>query len=139
MAVRGATFETTTTFFIEECYSCGIAFAFTEDFHRQKLNQAEDGQFYCPNGHCQHYVGKSLKDQLKEARRKEASALEEARVLAMQRDQVRKELRNAARRGKAAMCPVAGCNRQIIQLARHLHTKHPEYVHPETPSEPRDV
>ena len=134
--MRDITIVQEVTLVTEECCHCGVLFAFTQDFKQTKLDDRESdrGWFYCPNGHSQHYLGKSLKTQLAEAKRRQASAEEDVRVLAAERDVAKRELRNARRRAQAALCPVPGCNRQIVQMSRHLHAKHPDFVHPETPT-----
>ena len=70
MATRGKTFTIIepTTFVTETCYLCGVLFAMTEQYHAQRVDAAEKGSFYCPNGHQQHYVGKSAKEKAADAR-----------------------------------------------------------------------
>lgn len=130
------TFATSTTMVTEECCNCGVLFAMTQEFIDRKREQAESSTFYCPNGHPQHYLGKSLKDQLKEAKRRTESAEENARLAWQQHDieyEKRKELQREAnlarRRAQAALCPVPGCKKRLQNLDRHLHTVHPEFVH----------
>ena len=133
MSVRGHTIVEEITLVTETCCNCGVLFAMTQEFIREKRDQGTSGSFYCPNGHGQHYLGKSLKDQVAEAKRRQASAEEDARVFRTERDAAKREVNAARRRAKAALCPVPGCHRQIVQLARHMHAKHPDFVHPATP------
>lgn len=44
---------------VEHCCECGITFAFTRDFYDEK--RKDEGLFYCPNGHPQHYTESELK------------------------------------------------------------------------------
>ena len=41
----------------EECCKCGVPFGITQD-HETKLRRTH-AWFYCPNGHAQHYLGKT--------------------------------------------------------------------------------
>ena len=132
--MRNHTIVEQITLVTEECCECHVLFAITRSHKDKLLELAETGSFYCPNGHAQHYRGRSLQHQLAEAKRREASAREDVRILANERDRAKRELTAARRRAKAALCPVPGCKRQIVQMARHLHAKHPDYAHPETPS-----
>lgn len=51
---------------LEECVSCSMPFAVTEEFQRRRM---EDKQSYCcPSGHWQAYQGKTDKQRLKEER-----------------------------------------------------------------------
>ena len=138
---RGAThtFTEQVVMVTEVCCNCGVLFAVTSEFQERLREQAERGEFYCPNGHAQHYLGKSLKDRLKEAERRQASAEENARIAWLSHDEEqakRKELerqaRLARRRAQAALCPVPGCKRKLQNLERHLHTVHPDFAHQPT-------
>jgi hypothetical protein len=126
---RNATIQFTTTYVLEECCSCGISFAVTSEFRERQLALKEKGQFFCPNGHAQHFTGKSLKDQLAAEERRRANAEEGERIAWAEAERLRKEAAAVKRRAKAALCPVPGCKRSFVQLARHIHTKHPEYAH----------
>lgn len=57
-------------FVTEHCCQCGVAFAMTDRFKKQRLRDHE--LFYCPAGHGQYYTGKSetqkLKDKLDQTR-----------------------------------------------------------------------
>ena len=44
---------TTVNFETEECCACGIIFQVPEEFSENR--QADGRDFYCPNGHVQHY------------------------------------------------------------------------------------
>lgn len=49
-----------------ECYKCHIVFAVPKEFDDKQRELNEDGDFCCPNGHHQVYIGKSLKNRLKQ-------------------------------------------------------------------------
>lgn len=49
---------------IVECITCGVIFAIPAQLDKQ--NQKEHKDFYCPNGHAEHYAGKSKQKQLEE-------------------------------------------------------------------------
>lgn len=53
------TFATTMVWI--ECCNCGIPFGLTED-HQKRLRQTHEW-FYCPNGHHQHYPGKTAEEK----------------------------------------------------------------------------
>lgn len=130
--IRGTTLtlKTETEFVIEECCNCGVPFAMTDTHKKARL--ADKETFYCPNGHPQHYLGKTHDQQLKDAERKAANALEEARITAARAEQLaqaltdaRRETKRLERRATAGACPC--CDRTFVQLARHIKTKHPEF------------
>jgi hypothetical protein len=63
------TFTATAEFVVEECCNCHVQFALTRDFFDQR--QKDGNNFYCPNGHGQHYTEseeKRLKRQLENKR-----------------------------------------------------------------------
>jgi hypothetical protein len=135
--MRGTTINAQVTFVTEECCECGVAFAITKEMQdRLKENHK---WFYCPNGHSQHYTGKSDAEKLRE--QLERAERETARVRA-ERDQSAAEAaheRNRANgyKGAAAkakqrsakgVCPVPGCRRHFADVERHMATKHPEFV-----------
>jgi hypothetical protein len=52
------------TYVVEACIVCGVTFAMPEDFHEARKHSKAN--FWCPNGHAQHYTGVPLLDQLAE-------------------------------------------------------------------------
>lgn len=121
-----------TTYTVIDCYKCGTLFAVPEQVRQEWLNNGRD--FYCPNGHQQHYT-ESLHTKLEKE--------QAARRLAERRANARLELLHAEERSHAAtrgvvtkqkkklarvahgVCPC--CNRSFPDLARHMETKHPDY------------
>lgn len=137
--MRGAVMTVTQEMVAEECCNCGVMFAITAEMkERLVLKKTE---FYCPNGHPQHYLGESdsakakrLERELAEAKTLQKAIQEscndawrQADEERRQRQQVEKARKLAERRAAAAVCP-AGCHRQIQQMKRHLETKHPGWV-----------
>ena len=64
MALRGQTISVTSQLVTETCFHCGMLWAMTEDFKRERVR---DGQsFYCPSGHGQIYTArKELEEKLR--------------------------------------------------------------------------
>jgi hypothetical protein len=144
VSARGQTITIEQKLVTEECChrSCGVLFAMTEEFVRER--RKDHALWYCPNGHSQRYSGQSteekLKAQLDEERRQRQMA--EQRVARWQ-DEAReaeeraKHERNRAngykghatritKRAKAGVCPC--CNRSFENLRRHMATKHPQFT-----------
>ena len=113
----------------EHCFKCGIHFAMPQDFQNVKLRDRTS--FYCPNGHGQHYVGKSDAEKLKEAQdqlARERSWRDQTEASNRALRGVATRRRNELERVKGGVCPVKGCNRTFVNLQRHLAGQHPEYV-----------
>lgn len=130
-------YQITQTFEVETCVNCGVQFAMSTEFKAERLkNRGPNNPFYCPNGHKQHYVGKSAADK----ERERADDLQRQLEAAEARSKRQRELREAAERQAAAargqvtkikkrvgngVCPC--CNRTFSDLQRHMHTKHPTF------------
>ncbi len=56
----------TVTFWSVECFRCGTPFALSKDFYENRI--ADKRSWYCPNGHQQHFIGKTDKEKLAQAR-----------------------------------------------------------------------
>jgi len=100
--------------------------------------------FYCPNGHQQHYTGKSEADKLREQldaerrqrQRAEQSVAMHADDAKAARDEAEHQRRRAngykghaakiTKRAKAGVCPC--CNRHFTALERHMSTQHPDFT-----------
>lgn len=137
------TLELTTTFVPLTCChkECGVEYAVTKQFYNYRRDDHE--WFYCPNGHRQHFSGKSEVEEMQvkldreqrwrreaEQREQEARAREHcaARRAAAARGQVTK-IKNRIAKG---VCPVPGCKRSgFTNVMNHIHTCHPNYVVPE--------
>lgn len=130
----------TIDMYISDCATCGVIFAMTTEL--EKHRREDGGSFCCPNGHSMTFGKGTLKAD-REAALKRAEQAEADRQY--YQDQLRREreghrhttaqlhgtkgaLKKAQKRAAAALCPVQGCNRQIVQMKRHLETKHPDYT-----------
>lgn len=118
-------------FEVETCCNCGVRFAMTKEFKAQRLeNRGPNNSFYCPNGHKQHYVGKSEADMLRERNKRldrmwnsERERREAAeRRAAAARGQVTKIKKRVGK----GVCPC--CNRSFQNLHRHMTTEHPTFT-----------
>lgn len=118
------------------CHSdCGITFA-VPSWWSQKRHEDHD-YFYCPNGHRQHFPSKSREEILAERLEARERELVSARAyqdqLKADRDAKERQLisqkgatTRLRNRARAALCPC--CRRHFSQMARHLKTKHPDYI-----------
>lgn len=127
MSVRGETLTVTrqVDFHVESCYQCGVLFAFPIDLYGSLLKSRERGSFYCPNGHQQHYLGKSDAEKAAEATRAQREAELRLQVERDQRLASERELKRIKQRSKGGACPC--CKRSFVQLARHMKTQHPNF------------
>lgn len=133
---RGLTFSESRThrFYIEDCCACGVEFALTEQYYNERVKDHK--LFYCPNGHSQHYTGKSDRERIaqleaeKTALQARVNSERNARETAERaRDRAKADKKRIETRVAKALCPY--CNRSFAdsRLARHIHTKHPEKAH----------
>lgn len=121
----------------EVCCNCSVAFCMTTTLRNERLEDRK--LFYCPNGHAQHYTGKSQDQQRIEAlelevRNKELAltsartsrewAEKRAKGANIAAGMARGALRRTIARVHAGVCP--HCNRTFRQLARHMTSKHSE-------------
>lgn len=136
MSMRGMIITDTVKMVTEECCNCGTLFAVTEQFQRECLDN-HGKWFYCPNGHRQHYTGKTdeqkAKERAAELERRLASRDEDLRAARMQRDEERRrhaatkgQLTKTKRRIAHGVCPC--CGRTFANVARHMAGRHPDYV-----------
>ena len=127
------------------CPTCAVPYAIPQELKDQALrktsasNPKDFKTIHCPNGHAWHYTGKTeamrLKEQLETAERQKRWADARAERLRAEAEAARRtaatykgHATRQRKRAAAAVCPVEGCQRTIQQMARHLRTKHPEYV-----------
>ena len=129
-----STFTESTTYYVQTCIVCGISFGMPKEFDR--LCRQTRQTFYCPNGHNQHYVGKTEAERLKQQLEAKQSALE---FTERQLTRAKQEARTAEHRRRAekaaktklqkrvanGVCPC--CHRHFENLQRHIETKHPEF------------
>jgi len=133
--VSKTTFKKSETFEVMECIKCGFLFAAPERFFDTQRRDAKS--HYCVScGRSQGWT-RSENDRLRDQLKKETHRLERAR---RDRDDARSraEKANLSRayykgcvtkiknRVKNGVCPC--CNRHFVNLERHMHGQHPEYV-----------
>lgn len=123
----------TATLVVEYCCNCGVPFGLSRDMYKRLLENHE--WFHCPNGHRQHYTGKSeaekLKEQLMYAKNREESLQKRNESLHNQLTHQKWSNRalKAAKtrimnRVKNGTCPC--CRRNFQNLQNHFKTVHPE-------------
>jgi len=117
---------------IEECYKCGVAFGMPEELRRGHFENG--GDFWCPNGHRQHFIT----TEVQRLRRKLGISQREAererlRVVHAQEQQEAAErslrstkghLTRTRKRIVNGACPY--CHRSFKDLRRHMASKHPK-------------
>ena len=125
------------------CGTCEIPFAMPADM----LSGAKrDGRFFwCPNGHKIHYAkteNDKLREELASAGKRLANTEQNLNAawatVTHEQDQRRAAERSASaykgqatrlrKRSSAGVCPVPDCHRHFENLARHMHTKHPDFA-----------
>lgn len=131
--------DVTYTLRAQTCCDCGVLFGLEVGYDDRRHEDKKS--FYCPNGHPQHYIGKTqaqrLQEQLdaarslaeREANRRryaEQNAEHERRSAAAYKGHATR-IRNRIRNG---VCP-AGCNRHFANVQRHIATQHPDFQIPE--------
>ena len=118
------------TLTITDCPTCGVVYAVPDGLIIQAKRHRKTRDLYCPNGHNWHYLGETPEQKAK--RLEEELARERAehdQAMAHQRAQTtraRNERDRLKKRAAAGVCPC--CNRTFQQLARHMKSKHPDYV-----------
>ena len=113
---------------ILECATCGCSFGLTELYEK---NRREDHVgFYCPNGHSNVFRGESDADKYKRLMEQAQSRVNslQVQVESVQRskDRVERTLKTMKKRAAVGVCPC--CNRTVSQLARHMQSKHKEFL-----------
>jgi hypothetical protein len=120
---------------VQNCINCGTAFGVDREFDNQRREDHKN--FHCPNGHAQHYSGRTEAQKLQDALdlEKRLRGYAEARTTAL-RDQLGAAERSvrgqkAAKtrlknRIAAGVCPC--CNRSFENVARHMEGQHPEFA-----------
>lgn len=104
--------------------------------YKAALERREGMQFYCPNGHPQHYVSgesecttlRRERDRLKQEQARLQDAIRHERERAEHERNRANGYKGAAtrmkNRARAGVCPC--CNRHFVNLERHMTAKHSE-------------
>lgn len=123
--VRGNQVSETIKFVLEECCNCGIPF-FMPNYHRKMLINNPGTSFYCPNGHSQHYTGKTESqkriEQLEQSIKDEQEAYNRMSDAMLDEKNKAKKLKAQLNRVHKGVCPC--CNRTFVNLQKHMETKH---------------
>lgn len=121
-----------------QCGTCGVAHAIPQVMYDAMYR--EGGFWYCPSGHLRGWEEgaektkiKRLETELEAERQRKAAALARANDAQAANKELSKQLKGAKTRLKNVkarvgngVCPC--CNRTFVNLQRHMHNKHPEYV-----------
>jgi hypothetical protein len=116
-----------TEFTMMHCGECGIEFSVPEHWRKERKETGKG--WHCPNGHARVYRESDLdKMRLERDRlRQEMARVEEEKSLALKRAiKAEAETKSIKKRAAAGVCPC--CKRTVSALARHMETKHPEFV-----------
>jgi hypothetical protein len=123
------------------CYKCGVLFGVPDAFKEKRLRDRQE--FYCPNGHAQHYVGKTEEQRLRDQLAQQKHVAEQAQARATEawqyaeEERLRKEraLRRLSatqgvvtrnkRRIAAGQCPC--CSASFKDLKSHMTKRHPHW------------
>ncbi len=126
----GAALNHAESLSVENCCTCGVAFAMPSSFQSQRRSDKQ--LFYCPNGHGQSYTGETDAAKAKRLEQEKSNLqkrLEWAeQAVTVERERVaaeRKKSRNLRVRVKNGVCPC--CSRTFQNLQRHIATKHPDF------------
>jgi ssDNA-binding Zn-finger/Zn-ribbon topoisomerase 1 len=144
MPIKTKTITYESELVVETCCNCGVPFAIHRPQYERLLESGD--RFYCPAGHPQHYTRReNLDKQIEDLKRKLRVAEEDTRYWNQEAEEQAAAATVAKRQAAAAKgqltkvkkrvgngaCPC--CNRQFVNLQRHMATKHPEYKEEPTP------
>lgn len=136
-AARGTIYTHTNRMVTETCYKCHVLFGMTEEQHDLCLERGYS--FFCPNGHSQCFCESREQKLEKELRTAEQSRdtynrwydeeVKDHKTTMKQRNAHKGQVTKIKRRVSNGVCPC--CNRTFENLARHMQSKHPDYVEPQ--------
>lgn len=129
LSTQGQKFTWTASMTVVVCSACGIGFGI-EEGHRLYWLDHPEKNFYCPNGHSQHYPGPTEKERaIKRAEFAEREAANLRDVLTMEtlsHRATKGKLTKMTKRVSNGVCPC--CNRTFANVARHMGTQHPDFA-----------
>jgi hypothetical protein len=113
------------------CITCGVTIVLPSGLKARLLETQKN--FYCCNGHAQHFVGETELDKTKRLleterrwRQQEAEThRRHAETLSRSRDAYKGKVTLIKNRVGNGVCPC--CNRTFQNLLKHMATKHPEF------------
>jgi len=128
--------EYTGTLTVVTCW-CGTTYAISADLYNHMRQKRDNGgsqpNVYCPLGHTWIISGKGKAEIEREKRevleRQLANRDETLRIERASHASTKAQLTRAKRRASKGVCPVDGCKRSFVDVARHVATKHPEFAH----------
>jgi hypothetical protein len=112
----------------EQCRNCGINYL-VPTAKIKGCKEDAGNWFYCPNGHKWHFSESEAdklrreRDQLKQAQARILDEKWEAEETARKATDA---LKRHKKRAAAGSCPC--CKRTFGDMARHMKTKHPDFV-----------
>lgn len=113
---------------IGECCRCGIRYAVPDSFAAKRRRDHRD--FYCPNGHSQHFPQESDIEKERRLRREAENKAEREQVwrhcAERSASAFKGHLTRIKRRVGKGVCPC--CKRTFKNLADHMETKHPDFA-----------
>ena len=118
----------------EKCCNCGVTFAMEASFQQERLKDHKN--FFCPNGHSQHYTGeteadklkkkvKNLETQLQWAEDRATRANEQANSHFRGKQIIKGKFKHMKARVANGVCPC--CQRTFQNLMRHMKSQHPKF------------
>jgi hypothetical protein len=124
-----STLDCAQTLVTDTCCMCGVLFAWPAGL-RQKAIDDHSREFFCPNGHPQHFLGVTPADRerarAERAERRAASREEDLRVEKLSHRATRGQLTKTRNRIARGVCP--HCHRTFPNIAGHMSSKHPDKV-----------
>jgi hypothetical protein len=116
------------------CPECGTVSGIPQSFIKTRMDDHRG--FYCPNGHSQYFPGQW--DSELEREKREAATLRE-RAIGAERAKQRAEasLTRYKKRAAAGVCPC--CNRTVEQLAKHMKSKHQQFMQLQGIAKPKQL
>ena len=127
--------EAQSAIWTTRCFLCQIEFGMTREYYQKRQEDRLD--FWCPNGHAQHFIGKTptakrieeleadvacQKAEVDRQRRQREWAETQARGAAIARGKAQAAKRRLEHRIACGVCPQ--CHRTFKQLAAHMKAKH---------------
>lgn len=121
--LRGQTFTNTEVLVTETCFRCGLLFAFPMEW--QDRRRTDKTNFWCPNGHTQHYTRSEvdeLRERLERSKCDLDGALDRLSAEKVAHGVTERERRRIVARVEAGVC--IHCHRTFQNLAQHMGDQH---------------
>lgn len=106
----------------EICCECGIPFMMPKDYQNDLLKTKRN--FYCPNGHSQHYIGETEAEKLKRQLQQKENDLAQLGTAKIQLEDQLNKANRKLKRVNEGKCPC--CDKTYKHLAAHMKNKHPD-------------